>query len=104
MNGTAQIISGFLAFGVLHIKTDGFAPWQWFMIITGAITFATAISYLLWFPDSPATAWFLTPEERIMAIERIKVNQTGVENKVWKRDQYVYIGSNNAVYSHASLF
>lgn len=89
MNGTAQIISGFLSFGVLHIKTNGFAPWQWFMIITGAITFATAIAYLLWFPDSPATAWFLTSEERIMAIERIKVNQTGVENKVWKKDQYV---------------
>ncbi|KAG8783282.1 hypothetical protein FRC12_019886 [Ceratobasidium sp. 428] len=89
MNGTAQIISGFLAFGVLHIKTEGFAPWQWFFIITGVITLATAVSYLLWFPDSPATAWFLTPEERIMAIERIKVNQTGIENKVWKKDQFI---------------
>lgn len=89
MNGTAQIISGFLAFGVLHIKTNGFAPWQWFMIITGVITLATAIAYLLWFPDSPATAWFLTPEERVMAIERIKVNQTGVSNKVWKKDQFI---------------
>ncbi|KAG8748239.1 hypothetical protein FRC10_007628 [Ceratobasidium sp. 414] len=89
MNGTAQIISGFLAFGVLHIRTDGFAPWQWFFIITGAITLATAASYLLWFPDSPATAWFLTPEERVMAIERIKVNQTGIENKVWKKDQFI---------------
>ncbi|QRW21829.1 membrane protein [Rhizoctonia solani] len=29
------------------------------------------------------------PEERAMAIERIKVNQTGVENKVWKKDQSV---------------
>lgn len=89
MNGTAQVVSGFLAFGVLHIKTGGFAPWQWFMIITGAITLATAVAYFLWFPDSPATAWFLTPEERVMAIERIKVNQTGLGSKVWKKDQYV---------------
>ncbi|KDN37345.1 hypothetical protein RSAG8_10233, partial [Rhizoctonia solani AG-8 WAC10335] len=32
MNGTAQIISGFLSFGVLHIETHGFAPWQWFFL------------------------------------------------------------------------
>lgn len=89
MNGTAQIISGFLSFGVLHIRTNGFAPWQWFFIITGVITLATAVAYFLWFPDSPATAWFLTPEERAMAIERIKVNQTGVENKVFKKEQLI---------------
>ena len=41
------------------------------------------------FPDSPATAWFLTPEERVIAIERIKVNQAGVENKRFKLEQYV---------------
>lgn len=41
------------------------------------------------FPDSPTNAWFLTNEERAMAIERIKVNQSGVENKRWKKDQCV---------------
>ena len=41
------------------------------------------------FPDSPANAWFLTPEERIIAVERIKVNQAGVENKHFKMEQYV---------------
>ena len=30
MNGTAQIISGFISFGVLHIKTEKFEPWQWY--------------------------------------------------------------------------
>ena len=97
------------------------------MIITGIITFATAILFwcaaasprsrpppppparhprrrgqtagmrALWrrafcrffFPDSPANAWFLTPEERVIAVERIKVNQAGVENKRWKREQCV---------------
>ncbi|RXW18733.1 hypothetical protein EST38_g7118, partial [Candolleomyces aberdarensis] len=41
------------------------------------------------FPDSPTTAWFLTPEERAMAIQRIKVNQAGVENKRWKKDHWI---------------
>lgn len=41
------------------------------------------------FPDSPANAWFLTAEERVIAIERIKVNQAGVENKHFKVEQCV---------------
>jgi MFS transporter, ACS family, allantoate permease len=41
------------------------------------------------FPDSPTTAWFLTQEERAKAVLRIKENQTGVENKIFKKDQFV---------------
>lgn len=29
MNGIAAIILGFVAFGVLHITSGSFAPWQW---------------------------------------------------------------------------
>lgn len=29
MNGSAVIILGFIAFGVLHAKTENFEPWQW---------------------------------------------------------------------------
>jgi len=39
------------------------------------------------FPDSPTNAWFLTEEERAMAVRRIKTNQAGVANTTWKRDQ-----------------
>ncbi|KAI0651041.1 MFS general substrate transporter [Trametes meyenii] len=88
MNGTAQIISGFLSFGTLHIKTDNFEPWQWLMIITGALTLITSALYWFLFPDSPTNAWFLTPEERAKAVKRIQENQTGVENKHFKTDQF----------------
>ncbi|KAF9529884.1 MFS general substrate transporter [Crepidotus variabilis] len=89
MNGTAQIISGFISFGALHIKTKGFEPWQWLMIITGILTFITATSFWFLFPDSPTNAWFLTPAERRIAIRRIKENQTGVENKSFKKEQMI---------------
>lgn len=32
-------------------------------------------------PDSPVTAKFLTRREKRIAIERLKTNQTGIENK-----------------------
>ncbi|KAI0743076.1 MFS general substrate transporter [Daedaleopsis nitida] len=88
MNGTAQIISGFLSFGTLHIKTETFEPWQWLMIITGILTLITAVAYWFFFPDSPTNAWFLTPEERAKAVKRIQENQTGVENKHFKMEQF----------------
>lgn len=28
----AEITSGFLSFGILHIKTRGFEPWQWYQV------------------------------------------------------------------------
>lgn len=57
------------------------------MIITGIITLIVSGLFWFLFPDSPATAWFLTSEERVLAVERIKVNQAGVENKHFKKEQ-----------------
>jgi drug/metabolite transporter (DMT)-like permease len=61
----AQIISSFISFGTLHIKTSGFEPWQWLMIITGILTFI--ISLLFWYAptrtqaSSPALSNFKRP-------------------------------------------
>ncbi|KAJ3506872.1 hypothetical protein NLJ89_g6626 [Agrocybe chaxingu] len=89
MNGTAQIITGFISFGTLHIKTGEFEPWQWLMIITGIITLLAALAFWFLFPDSPTNAWFLTSAERAIAVRRLKENQTGVENKHFKKDQMI---------------
>lgn len=47
------------------------------------------IAVLLWMPDSPLHAHFLTREERIAAIERIRDDQGGTENKRLKKDQLI---------------
>ncbi|TFK45315.1 MFS general substrate transporter [Heliocybe sulcata] len=89
MADPAQIISGFISFGSLHIHSGGMEPWQWLMIITGILTLVCALAYWFLFPDSPTNAWFLTKEERVKAVRRIKENQTGVENKHFKKDQMI---------------
>ncbi|KAK0239759.1 major facilitator superfamily domain-containing protein [Armillaria nabsnona] len=89
MNGFAIIVLGFVAFGVLHTKTGSFMPWQWLMIITGLITLISSVIFWFFFPDSPTTARFLTPDERVKVVQRIKANQAGLENKTWKHDQFI---------------
>ncbi|EKM55082.1 uncharacterized protein PHACADRAFT_208608 [Phanerochaete carnosa HHB-10118-sp] len=89
MDGIAIIALGFIAFGCLHIKTESFEPWQWLNVIFGLTTLVASILFWFFFPDSPTTAWFLTPEERVTAVARIRVNQTGVENKRFKKSQLI---------------
>ncbi|KAL4077287.1 major facilitator superfamily domain-containing protein [Scleroderma yunnanense] len=89
MNGFAVIILGFISFGVLHTHTPHFMPWQWLMMITGIITLVTAGLFWFFFPDSPASAKFLNKNERAQAIQRILVNQTGIENKHFKFPQFL---------------
>ena len=89
MNGFAIIFLGLVSFGLLHIRSTKFMPWQWLMIITGLLTLVVGVLFWFLFPDSPTSAWFLTEEERVMAVQRIKVNQAGIENKVWKQEQFI---------------
>lgn len=59
------------------------------MLTTGAITFLVAVWFFLRFPDNPLNAKFLTHEEKIIAIERIRSNNAGMENKHWKKEQFI---------------
>jgi MFS family permease len=87
--GTAQIVSGLLGFAVLQAGLDrAFKPWRIFFLLTGGLTLLVAIAYWVWFPDSPTNARFLTEEEKIIAVERIRDNNAGIENKTWKRSQF----------------
>jgi MFS transporter, ACS family, allantoate permease len=121
MCGTAQIVVSFIAFGALHINTPGLKPWQWLYIITGLITLITAICYWsvltiypllsslktdfprIFFPDSPTNAWFLTKEERAIAVSRLKANQAGVENKHFKKEQSVFLIGNKSLFRYLSV-
>ena len=87
MNGIGIIFLGLLAFGCLHIKTTGFEPWQWLVTITGTLTLFTSVLFWFFFPDSPTNAWFLTPEEQVKVVVRIRDNQAGIENKTFKMEQ-----------------
>ncbi|CDO74069.1 hypothetical protein BN946_scf185043.g119 [Trametes cinnabarina] len=75
--------------GISFIPDRGFAPFKIIYLMLGALAIATGVAVLLWMPDSPANAPFLTKEERIAAIERIRDGQCGTENKRFKKEQVV---------------
>ncbi|KAL8650599.1 MAG: hypothetical protein Q9226_005076 [Calogaya cf. arnoldii] len=73
-NGFAQIVSGFLAFGVAHSHpAKKPAPWQLLLIIYTILTLVVETWLLLVFPDSPVRARFLKTEEKRVQLRFIAI-------------------------------
>lgn len=93
----AGAFSGAIAYGVFQIKHPKLYTWQYLFIIEGAITGFFALIALFWLPVGPGSAWFLNPQDREYAAERIRIDtelyvrhtyeQTGIEReRLTKRD------------------
>ncbi|KAL4789340.1 hypothetical protein BDV19DRAFT_395158 [Aspergillus venezuelensis] len=66
------------------------APWKLFMITEGGITLLFAILCWTWYPDNPAKARFLTPQECLHVIQRIHTATRGsIEQKTFKKSQFL---------------
>ncbi|KAJ2980571.1 hypothetical protein NQ176_g2558 [Zarea fungicola] len=89
IGNSSPITSGLLSYGVLWIPTGSFAPWRWLMLICGVLTIIFGVFVYFMLPDSPLYAHFLTPEERAQAVLRIKGNHSGIEQKRFKREQFI---------------
>ncbi|TFK75983.1 MFS general substrate transporter [Pluteus cervinus] len=87
MNGLTMIFGGFVAYGISFDNGHVIAAYKIIYILLGGLAILVGISVLIWLPDSPVHAKFLTREERIAALERVRDDQGGTENKTFKRYQ-----------------
>ncbi|CEJ60725.1 hypothetical protein PMG11_09288 [Penicillium brasilianum] len=88
-NGLASVPAGVLFWAIAHIKVDNIFPYQWMFIIFGALTVLVGISLWWILPDTPLTCQWLSDRERIIAVQRLKDNRTGVKNAHHKKDQVI---------------
>lgn len=82
-NILATAFAGLIAIGVFKLDgAAGLEGWRWLFIIQGLVTFFVAIlgGYLL--PDDPTVTRWLTPEERILANNRIKADTVEEQGKI----------------------
>ncbi|RAH74187.1 putative MFS allantoate transporter [Aspergillus aculeatinus CBS 121060] len=85
-NGLGIALGGLLGYGIGHIQ-GALSSWKYEFLIIGALCTAWGIVILILLPDSPVTARNFSPRERRLAVERLRDNQTGVENKILKPAQ-----------------
>ncbi|GAT29615.1 allantoate permease [Aspergillus luchuensis] len=78
-NSLSLVLGNAIAVGIWQIQ-DSLASWKWMFIIFGIVTFLWGFLMLLRLPDSPTNASFLTDEERVIALARLKANKAGYKN------------------------
>ena len=75
--GAFTIIGGALNYGFAQITGGDLTRWQYIYLLAGALTIIFGVACFA-VPNSPVSAWFLSPEERVVAVERLRKGQTGV--------------------------
>ncbi|KAJ9294450.1 hypothetical protein DTO217A2_9178 [Paecilomyces variotii] len=89
----ADIIAGFLAFGILHLRGhDGVAGWRWLFLLEGLFTIVIGFAAFIFMPPSPTQTagwlrgkkgWFTEREEIIMVNRVIREDPSkgGMHNR-----------------------
>lgn len=86
-NGFGQIFGGLVAYGIaVGARKHGtaIAPWKIVFLVNGLLTAALGVVFLFVMPDNQLNARWLKPRDRILAVERVRVNQQGIGNKHFK--------------------
>ncbi|KAF8897383.1 MFS general substrate transporter [Infundibulicybe gibba] len=87
MNGFQQCVGGLIAYGIAQVHHAALKNWQILFTLLGCVTFAWGLFVLWWLPDSPIHAKCFSPEDRVLMAERVRKNDTGIQNKEFKTYQ-----------------
>ncbi|KAL1640822.1 hypothetical protein SLS58_006645 [Diplodia intermedia] len=87
MNGGQQIVGGLLAYCFTLIPDSAaIHSWQALFICYGCVSVLWGIFVLFWLPDSPMRAKCFSEDDKRLMIERVRSNQTGLQNKTFRWD------------------
>ncbi|KFY59646.1 hypothetical protein V496_05600 [Pseudogymnoascus sp. VKM F-4515 (FW-2607)] len=87
MTGVQLMVGGIIAWGSSHYVGHSIYSWQLLFLVLGCATCAWAVFIGWWLPDSPMKAKCFTEDQKRMMIERVRTNETGIQNKVYKTYQ-----------------
>jgi len=89
MNGGQQIVGGLLAYCFTLIKSppSPIKNWQAIFLAYGAVSVVWGAFVLWWMPDSPMRAKCFSEEDKKLMIERVRSNQTGMQNRRFRPEQ-----------------
>ncbi|KAH8172804.1 major facilitator superfamily protein [Sarocladium implicatum] len=81
--GFSSLVTGIVSYGIGRTNT-ALAPWRLLFLVIGAFTLVWGVLLLWRLPDSPTKDNFLSGKDRYIALDRVKDNMTGIENKKLK--------------------
>lgn len=88
MNGAQQIVGGLLAYCFTLIGGDKvLKSWQALFLSYGCLSVLWGIFVIWYMPDSPMRAKCFSEEDKHLMVERLRSNQTGIQNKQFRTYQ-----------------
>lgn len=86
---TATFVGSLMSYGFQHVDSSqtSLDSWQIMFLLMGGITMIFGVCVLIVLPDNPMSCKFLNKQEKLLLLEHLKDNQTGVENKTFKYSQ-----------------
>jgi MFS transporter, ACS family, allantoate permease len=79
-NQLSSVFSGLVSYGIGHTNTS-LHPWRLLFIVLGAFTILWSVIIYIFLPDSPVKCWYMSDREKYVCLERLKDNNTGIEDK-----------------------
>ncbi|KAF4484949.1 putative transporter [Colletotrichum fructicola Nara gc5] len=86
MNGVTFIVGSLATYGLGHIKSETLHSYQIIFLFCGLLTVSYSFIVLILMPDSPISAKYLTEREKVIAVERLRANQMGMQSGHWRWD------------------
>lgn len=103
MNGFQQIFGGLLAYAFTNITTGPLKSWQWLFLSYGIISVFWGFFVLWYLPDSPMRAKCFSEEDKKLMVERVRSNQTGLQNRKFRKDQAIEALKDPQVYCYGLI-
>lgn len=82
-NQLSSVFSGVVSYGIGQTDT-ALAPWRLLFIVLGIFSLVWAVVLYIFLPDSPVQCWYFSDREKFVCLERVKDNNTGMEDKTIK--------------------
>ncbi|VDC05871.1 unnamed protein product [Peniophora sp. CBMAI 1063] len=88
-NGVGGIIGDLLAYGFGHVTHSAVPKWALIFLTLGAFTTVWGAFVFLFVPDAPPSAKFLDKRQKLIAVQRVAENRTGIKNHKFKHYQLI---------------
>lgn len=82
-NQLSSVFSGLVSYGIGQTDT-ALSPWRLLFLVLGGFSLLWACVLYVFLPDSPVQCWYFSDREKFVCLERVKDNNTGMEDKTIK--------------------
>ncbi|KAM0753588.1 MFS general substrate transporter [Meredithblackwellia eburnea MCA 4105] len=91
VGGVSTMLAAIMSWGLGHIHHSKLYPWQAIFLVSGLLTVLSTPLVWIFVDSDVASARFFTEDEKLMAIERLRANQTGTGSNDFKWKQALEI-------------